>query len=355
MLNLATSKRKRIGFVVNKYSRGPKIIPENLLSAAKDGDISPVYLITGSDELSRERFFRKLTSCIVPDSVRDFNLNSFSLEGLDFVRFKSIYESYPIMSQRRVLILRDCDKLNQVSKDNLEEIFMSPIETSCVIFVSEKIDLRLKLFKEAKKIGSAIEFRIPYDKDLPKWIETQASLVGLKFDPKALLLLQLYVGNSPGELVKEIEKLAACVPDKVIVSEELVRQVTSNTRGVTVFELADAIGQKKAQEALNLLEKFLDGGNHPAVAVKMIARHYSILSRAKIELGKGNNIEGIAKVIGIHPYFARSYIDQARSNTGGGIWRSLSIIKDTDWQIRSFGRRLERVVMDRMIARLCTL
>jgi len=342
-------------FVVNKFNRRPPITPENLLSAAKDGDVSPVYLITGSDELSRERFFRELTSFIVPDSVKDFNLNSFSAEGLDFVSFKSIYESYPLMSPRRVLILRDCDKLNQASKDDLDKIFMSPIETSCVILVSEKVDLRLKLFKEAKKIGSAIEFRPPYDKDLPKWIETQASLVGLKFDPKAMLLLQLYVGNSPGELVKEIEKLAVHVADKVVVSEELVRQVTSNTRGTTVFELADAIGQKKAQEALDLLEKFLDGGNHPAIAVKMIARHYSILSRAKIELGKGNNIEEIAKVIGVHPYFARSYIDQARSTTVGRIWRCLSIIKDTDWQIRSFGRRLERVVMDRMIARLCIL
>jgi len=346
-------KKRKMGYVISKSNRQSNVTADSLLSAVKKGDVSSVYLITGSDDVSREQFFRKLISLIVPDSIRDFNLNSFSAEGLDFLNFKNIYESYPLMSQHRVLILRDCDKLDQVAKDHLHTMLLSPIETSCIIMISEKVDFRLKFFKEASKVGSAINFLLPYDRDLPKWIETQTRKIGLKFDPKAILLLQMYVGNSPGELVKEIEKLAACVSDEAVVSEEMVREVTANTRSATIFELANAIGERNASEALNLLGNFLDGGNHPAVAVKMITRHYSILSKTKIELEKGNSVEGIAQAIGVHPYFARSYVSQARSFTQGRIWRCISIIKDTDWQVRSLGRRLERVAMDQMVARLC--
>jgi DNA polymerase III delta subunit len=117
--------------------------------------------------------------------------------------------------------------------------------------------------------------------------------------------------------------------------------------------LANAIGEQNTAEALHLLENFLDGGNHPAIALKMIVRHYSILSLAMIELDKGNSVEKIAQVVGVHLFFARSYTDQARSFTQDEIFRCLSIVKDADRQVRSLGKRLERISMDQMVVRLC--
>ncbi len=346
-------KREKINIMANQPAGRSKITADSLLSAAKKGNVSPVYLITGSDEVCREQFFQKLISQIIPESLRDFNLNLFSAENLDILSFKSCYESYPVMSKMRVLILRDCDKLKEAPKDCLETILLTPVETSCIIMVSEKVDHRLKLFKEVSKMGSSVDFLQPYDKNIPKWIETQASLMGLKFDPSAILLLQRYVGNSPGELVMEIEKLAACVSGKMIVSEDLVSKVTAKSRVATVFELADAIGEQNTVQALNLLQNFLDSGNHPSIAVKMIVRHYSILSLAMIELEKRNSVERIAQVIGIHPFFARSYINQARLFTQSKILQCLSIVKDADWQVRSLGKRLERIAMEQMVVRLC--
>lgn len=343
-----------MNIMANRPTSRSKITADSLLSAAKKGNVSPVYLITGSDEVCREQFFQKLISQIIIESVRDFNLNLFSAENLDCFSFKSCYESYPVMSKMRVLILRDCDKLKQAHRDCLETILVTPVETSCIVMVSEKVDHRLKLFKEVSKMGSTISFLPPYDKNIPKWIETQASSMGLKFDPNAILLLQRYVGNSPGELLMEIEKLAACVSEKLIISEELVNKVVAKSRVATVFELADAIGEQNIVKALNLLQNFLDGGNHPSIAVKMIVRHYSILSLAMIELGKGNSVEKIAQVVGVHPFFASSYIHQARSFTHTEILQCLSIVKDADWQVRSLGKRLERIAMDQMVVRLCS-
>ncbi|MAN25323.1 MAG: DNA polymerase III subunit delta [Gemmatimonadetes bacterium] len=353
MLNLLMSKKRRMKFVVNRPKRSTRPNAEGLLLEAKNGKVSLVYVITGGDEVSRDKFFRKLVSFVVPDNVRDFNFNSYNPEGFDPISFKSTYESYPLMSPRRVLALHDCEKLDQASKEYLETILFNPIETSCILFVSEKVDFRLKLFKLASNVGSVIDFRVPYDKNLPQWIEMQARAIGIRLEPKAILRLQMYVGNSPGELVQELNKIAVCVSDKETVTEDLVRRFCSTTRGATVFELANAIGERNCQDALKLAETFLNTGNHPAIALKMIDRHYLLLLKAKAELEKGHGADEIAKVIGVHPFFARAYVDQSRSFSTSRIWRCLGILKEGDWQIRSYGRRLEKFVMDRMIVQLC--
>ena len=153
--------------------------------------------------------------------------------------------------------------------------------------------------------------------------------------------------------IQELNKIAVCVSDKETVTEDLVRRFCSTTRGATVFELANAIGERNCQDALKLAETFLNTGNHPAIALKMIDRHYSLLLKAKAELEKGYGADEIAKVIGVHPFFARAYVDQSRSFSTSRIWRCLGILKEGDWQIRSYGRRLEKFVMDRMIVQLC--
>ena len=59
-LNLLMLKREKINIMANQPAGRSKITADSLLSAAKKGNVSPVYLITGSDEVCREQFFQKL-------------------------------------------------------------------------------------------------------------------------------------------------------------------------------------------------------------------------------------------------------------------------------------------------------
>ena len=58
------------------------------------------------------------------------------------------------------------------------------------------------------------------------------------------------------ELAQELNKIAVCVSDKETVTEHLVRRFCSTTRGATVFELANAIGEQNCQDALKLAKRF---------------------------------------------------------------------------------------------------
>jgi DNA polymerase III delta subunit len=104
-----------------------------------------------------------------------------------------------------------------------------------------------------------------------------------------------------------------------------------------------------------LLNRYLDQGEEPARAIAMIVRHYNLLLRTQLYMAKGESKEGVAKALGISPFFMGSYMEQARSYGPGSLWSSLSLLRAADWQLRSAGRRQERVLMDMLMVRLCAV
>jgi DNA polymerase-3 subunit delta len=329
--------------------------PDELRSAIGDGNILPVYLLYGLEEYGKEAFSHWLIEALAPSHARDFNTDTFRSDRLDPLDLLQIYESYPMLAERRLLILRDCDQLSPDMCRSLERVVDAPVETSCLILLGGKVDMRRRLFQLLAKVGAAVEFRPPYDREIPQWIQRQAKYRGVKVEPAAIDVLRLYIGNSPRELVGELDKLATFVGEGNAITREAVEEITAASRQVNVFELAEAVGARNAAQAQALLNRYLDQGEEPARAIAMIVRHYNLLLRTQMHMAKGESKEGLAKALGISPFFMNSYMEQARSYVPGSLWNSLSLLRRADWQLRTLGRRQERLLMDMLMVRLCTV
>ena len=85
----------------------------------------------------------------------------------------------------------------------------------------------------------------------------------------------------------------------------------------------------------------------------MIVRHFSLLLRIKVQIEKAEGKEEIAKLVGISPFFAGNYIEQARRYNLGYLWRCMGLLRRADWQLRSMSRRQERGIMDQLMINLC--
>jgi DNA polymerase III subunit delta len=338
-------------------SRGKKrgTSPDQLRSTIGKGEIYPVYLLYGLEEYGKEAFSHWLVDALAPAQARDFNMDVFRADRFDPLDLLQIYESYPMMAERRLVLLRDCDQLSAEACRSLERVVDAPVDTSCLIFIGGKVDMRRRLFQQLAKAGAAIEFRPPYDREIPQWIQRQAKYKGVKIEPTAVDMLLLYVGNNPRELVGEIDKLVTFVGAGKAITSAAIEEVTAASRQVNVFELAEAVGTRNVAQAQNLLNRYLDQGEEPARAIAMIVRHYNLLLRTQLYMAKGESKEGVAKALGISPFFMGSYMEQARSYGPGSLWSSLSLLRAADWQLRSAGRRQERVLMDMLMVRLCAV
>lgn len=336
-----------------KKKRGTS--PEELRSALGKGEILPVYLLHGLEEYGKEAFGHWLVDMLAPPQARDFNMDVFRSDRFDPLDLLHIYESYPMMAERRLLVLRDCEQLSADACRTLERVVDAPVDTSCLVFIGAKVDMRRRLFQQLAKAGAAVEFRPPYDREVPQWVQRQAKYKGVQIEPTAIDMLMLYVGNNPRELVGEMDKLVTFVGAGKAITSAAVEEISSASRQVNVFELAEAVGARNTAKAQGLLNRYLDQGEEPARAIAMIVRHYNLLLRTQMHMAKGESKEGVAKALGVSPFFMGSYMEQARSYAQGSLWNSLSLLRNADWQLRSAGRRQERVLMDMLMVRLCAV
>jgi len=325
--------------------------PDQLIAEIKRGDIGSFYLLYGEEEYEREAVAASLIEALAPAQARDFNLDIVRAEQFEVLDFLNLYEAYPMMAEHRLVVLRDAHNLSADQCRSLERVLAKPAESTRLLVVGQKVDMRRKFYRELTREGRAVEFKPPYDNQVPQWIQRYAKRMGIQIEPEAVQLLSQFVGAKPRELVSELEKLVsfAGLPIKV----SAVEQVTGITRGANVFDLADAIGKGQGSKAQELLHLFLGQGEDPARAVAMIARHFQILIKAKALMSISTSRDEMASGLGVAPFFLKGYMDQAKSRPTSWFWAGLGALKEADWRLKSQGRRQEYLTLDLLIAQLC--
>ena len=333
--------------------RAKGLSPEELLAEIAKGDIRPFYLLHGDEEYEREALVASLVEALVPAQTRDFNLDVLRAERLEVLDFFQVYETYPMMAESRLIVLRDAEALAADQCRGLERVFAAPVETSQLVVVGQKVDMRRKFFRELSRKGRALEFKPPYDNQVPQWIQRHAKRQGLQIEPAAIQLLSQYVGAKPRELASELEKLVSFAGVGHPITVSAVEQVAGITRGASVFDLADALGKGQGKLAQKLMQKFLSEGEEPTRAVAMVTRHFQLLLKAKVLMGKSLPRDKMAAELGVAPFFLAGYLEQAQRRSAAWLWAGLSALSEADWRLKSQGRRQEHLVLDLLVTKLC--
>ena len=319
----------------------------------ESGEGTPFYLLHGEESYRREGLYRWLLDRLRPGVAGDFNVDVFHGDGLDPQRLLDVYYSYPMMASHRVVALRSVERLTPPLCKALEPVVENPAETSVLVAVGGRVDMRRRLFSQLSRRGIACEFRVPFDNRLPGVIREMAAERGLRLSPEAVDRLGLYVGTSLMELANELDKLSLYVDGDSEVRGEHVEALVGSTRGESVFEFTDAVGRGDRPGATALLHALLEQGEEPHRLLPLMARHLQLLLRTQQLEAQGVRGEGMARELGISPYYLKSYLEQASRLPSGALWRGLSALRRADDLLKSgAGRTRSRAVLDLCLAAL---
>ncbi|MDA0747695.1 MAG: DNA polymerase III subunit delta [bacterium] len=319
-----------------KRSKGPT--PDSVLQLAKKGEIAPLYLLHGAEELEKESALANLVETVVEPAARTFNLDIFRGEDLSVEDVVGRAASFPMMAPRRLVVIKRAERLNEPALRELLPFVENPSDTTVLIFTAEKFDARKKFFSELRKRAVVIEFKPPYDNEIPAWIQKRVSAQGKRIEPKAVTLLQLSAGSRPQELANEIEKLVIYTDTRDTITQEDVQSVTSTSRGTTVFELADAVGKQEPDTALAVLKQLLEQGENPVGVVAMLIRHIAILRKARWLQAQRLPRDELATQLKVPPFFLSGYLDQATLFSDQALWNAYEALLNADNQLKSRSR-----------------
>lgn len=299
------------------------------------GALKPLYFLFGDEPYLLNQCVDRFKYAVLNEGAIDFNFDLFYASDADVGSIRDAVETLPMMASRRLIILREAQELSDKEWAELEPLFSTPVESSVFVVMAHRIDKRKKTIRLLMDKGDTVEFKKPYENQIPQWVKYIASSLSLKISDDAIHLLHKLVGNHLTEIESELKKLADYVGDKGKIEVQDVAQAVSRSREENVFDFTKAIGENDRVKALEHLVHLLDQGQSEVGIVSLLARHLRILMSINKGVEVGLSGAKLAHYAQVPPYFLESYLEQGRMWTPRKLEQTLVILSDTDKALKS--------------------
>jgi DNA polymerase III subunit delta len=260
-------------------------------------------------------------------------------------------EQMPMMSERRVIRLRNFAKLREPDEEILLAYVERPVETSVLIFVGDDIDKRKKLGKKLMSSAGAFEFPPLKGNELPSWIKNHLKSINAEIEPRALSRLIEVTASNLSTLTNELNKLAAAALPSGRITFELVEQLVSRSREHMNWDLTDNIVSRNRRAALKVLRDFLDDGVEPVLLTGIIAGTFRRMALAKALHARGASPGEIFSEVRVPQFKQGAYLSMLNRLDSATLSRILQRIAETDLAIKT-SKATPRMQMEMLVCEL---
>lgn len=336
----------------------PQLEPQQFYNsvekALENQQFAPLYFFFGEEPYLIHQAVNYLKVCALHGGAADFNFSSYYAADADLTTVRDEVETLPMMAARRIVVLREVQDLTDKEWEQLEPLFQAPVDTTVFILVGSKVDKRKRVMKLLLEQAQYVEFRRPFENQIPGWIRHICKAHGLTITDEAVQLLHRLAGHHLTEIESEVKKLADFLGERRHVELEDVAQCVSQKREENVFELTELIASNDRVGALIQLVRLLDQGQSEMGLVALIARHMRILLLIKQGEAMGLAGQKLAHHAQVSPYFLPEYLKQARLWTMKKLESSLLILAETDKALKS-SPLSAHIWLENLIYRTCAL
>lgn len=252
----------------------------------RSGKIAPWYCFVGKETFFLDRL-QTMFEELVPEDMRDFNFDLMYARDVDVGKVLSVAKSFPMMADRRVLIVRDFMQLGKNKKvdddddsadvggsiNELIGFLEKPNPNAVVVFIDgatkpSKITKIGKALAGQKTKGVYAEFESVPDTALPHWIMEWAQQKHSRiFHVEAAELLAYQIGDDLQLLSTEIDKLCTFEDSTGEITMEAVKKISGFSRSFDVFDLKNALFSRDRRKTFEVAEHMLQQSDQVTGAI----------------------------------------------------------------------------------------
>ena len=167
------------------------------------------------------------------------------------------------------------------------------------------------MYKAVGNNGSVVEFSAQDENTLKRWVAGILGREGKKITENTVQLFLTKTGTDMENIYMELEKLICYCMDKDVVTTEDVEAICTARITNHIFDMVDAIADKRSKDALQLYYDLLALKEPPMRILFLIARQCNILLQVKEMKGKGMSNKDMAGAVGVPAFALNKYMAQA--------------------------------------------
>jgi DNA polymerase-3 subunit delta len=332
-----------------------KLTPDNVLISLRKGVLEPYYLFYGPEEFWVQLTLNRIKKEFIPDTVKDFNLETIYAGDVPAQEILNRARLVPFMSPQRLIIVRDVENFPKGELDLFLPYLDNPVDSTCLIWITEKKELKGPFFKRLQECGRAVNFKKLSEQHLYGWIRKRAGELGLRIDQEAIGFLFQMVGSSLRDIYSELWKISVRFPDSRIGVAQ-IRELATFSRLFTVFDLVDYVSQKDIPHAFEALQRLFETQGRDSSAVLgllgMLARQIRLIEKTKSGLKIGKGKKGVIERLKPLPNFViNKCIAQEKHWQEQEIEEALNYLYEADGLIRTGSKG--DLVLESLVVWLC--
>jgi len=323
----------------------------------------------GGDDFSLNEALAKIKEGLGDKEMVATNTTVFQGKDITLEQLIATCDTIPFLAPKRLVIVEGLlslfepiDKGKRPPRPKgsgwitLKEYVARMPESTVLVLVDSDIRKSNPLLKELRQVAKTVEFKPFKWNELQSWIGSRVGRLGGSISPAAVQMLANLIGSNLWVLSSEIEKLCLYTQGRRIEEEDVVALV-SEARIFTVFEMVDAILQRRSDVATKLLHRLEEEGAASPYLLAMITRQFRLVVQAKDMLQKGRKVAEIGQILGITTAYDAlpKTVAQARSHSMKRLKAIYSKLLETDISIKTGRLRGDKgeLALDLLVSELC--
>lgn len=326
----------------------------------KKGTLKQVYLFFGPEVYLKNHYLKQLEALLVSSDFRDFNYTI--LEGREGTKnVIDTCETVPVMSDKKMAVIRESGmfhpegktknkKSGEDSRDALIEYLSKLPPWVYIVFAEDDIDKRSRMYKAVKDKGVCVEFDYQKPEELTKWVIRIFNSYRIRIGKaEAAYLVSLC---SPGmiDILNEINKLVGYIGEGSEINTEDIENICTKSLQNKIFDMIDAITQKKPERAYKLLDDMLMLKEPIQRISILISRHFKLMFYIKEMNTKGCSEVEVGEHVQLQPYIVGKYLKQCQKYSIQSLREALEDCLDMDCRVKT-GRIEPRTAIETLIAK----
>lgn len=307
----------------------------------KNGQFERVYVFAGTQEYLKREALDKLRALFLPAGLEA--LNETTLENASAQDIISTCETFPVMCDHRITVVRDWSPLLAKGKSDDRDVERmeawlkdTPEGNILIFYMTVEPDGRKKMTQVLNPFPGYIVFNDISGPDLVKWCNNKLKPQGKKITGDAVDLMQHMAGSDLRRLETELNKLASYVGESANITTGDVQDIVSPSPEYTVFMILDKLLEGDLAGATAVLNAELKNGPNHVQLINRFENQLRLDMHIRLAQKDGRNITEVGKMLGItNPYRTLAIAKQIRNIPAKALEERFQACVDADFDTKS--------------------
>ena len=276
---------------------------------------SPIYLFEGEEVYFREKGEALLKVRFLQEPTLDYSaFEGASLKGDKMVALVDAVNSFPFVSERRVVKVTEFYPTEKEYEAHLKTLFENPPSSSILLILNTSKGKAGTASLAKKPNVTFVDCARSDEETIKKWIYLTCKKAGVYADGITCGKLASYCVFDMSRIAMETEKLLGyCVPKGIgRLTDEIVDALVYPDTEYKKYELSNALARKNYSAFMRILNDLLSHGYNETELLSTLASYFKTLYEVAVCRGSDGEI---ATALGLKEYAVKKNREQAAKFT----------------------------------------